>query len=352
MPRLRGSKRARGGGERSCLQRKSTDDAASGFALRSRGGARPPECRSRAPGPPGHDVSRGRCLSAESREALFRRFQITGRSFSRVIFCHCVHAPREKNRSDVPRISHRGSHTTMRARANTAMAPNDDRGDDTCESDRIAPDARRTDSEHPDSDTPLEPITSNEELERFASFTEAVRDALGESGRIKELRPDEAAERGCLSTLRSLHRRGRAELTVNLCTSAAKGGQLEVLEWLRENECPWDRRRARRRRLAATSRCCSGRARTTARGTRRRARRRRMLQWARENGCPWNEKTCTSRCCSGRAPTRPWDEDTCCRGGAATSRCCSGRARTAARGTSTRAGRGEGRPPRGAAVGA
>ena len=63
-------------------------------------------------------------------------------------------------------ISHRGSHTTMRARANTAMAPNDDRGDDTCESDRIAPDARRTDSEHPDSDTPLEPITSNEELER------------------------------------------------------------------------------------------------------------------------------------------------------------------------------------------
>ena len=39
-PDSRGSKRARGGGERSCLQRKSTDDAASGFALRSRGGPR------------------------------------------------------------------------------------------------------------------------------------------------------------------------------------------------------------------------------------------------------------------------------------------------------------------------
>ena len=39
-PDSRGSKRARGGGERSRLQRKSTDDAASGFALRSRGGPR------------------------------------------------------------------------------------------------------------------------------------------------------------------------------------------------------------------------------------------------------------------------------------------------------------------------
>ena len=186
----------------------------------------------------------------------------------------------------------------MRARANTAMAPNDDRGDDTCESDRIAPDARRTDSEHPDSDTPLEPITSNEELERFASFTEAIRDALGESGRIKELRPDEAAERGCLSTLRSLHRRGRAELTVNLCTSAAKGGQLEVLEWLRENECPWDE-----------DTCWAA-----AKGGHLEA-----LQWARANDCPWDEYTCREAAFGGhlevlqwaRENGCPWDEDTC-----------------------------------------
>jgi hypothetical protein len=186
----------------------------------------------------------------------------------------------------------------MRARANTAMAPNDDRGDDTCESDRIAPDARRTDSEHPDSDTPLEPITSNEDLERFASFTEAIRDALGESGRIKELSPDEAAERGCLSTLRSLHRRGRAKLTVNLCTSAAKGGQLEVLEWLRENDCPWDEET-----------CWAA-----AKGGQLEA-----LQWARENGCPWDTSTCWAAASGGHLETlkwarengAPWDEKTC-----------------------------------------
>ena len=236
------------------------------------------------------------------------------------------------------------------------MAPNDDRGDDTCESDRIAPDARRTDSEHPDSDPPLEPITSNEELERFASFTEAVRDALGESGRIKELRPDEAAERGCLSTLRSLHRRGRAELTVNLCTSAAKGGQLEVLEWLRENAgggggnhlevLQWARerpvgqelrRRARRRRIAATST---------------------SLQWARENGCPWDENTCWAAAqgapargtavTSGARERLPVGRRTRAAGGLSRARggsgwrcseacvgLCSGRARTAARGTRT-----------------
>ena len=213
----------------------------------------------------------------------------------------------------------------MRARANTAMAPNDDRGDDTCESDRIAPDARRTDSEHPDSDTPLEPITSNEELERFASFTEAIRDALGESGRIKELRPDEAAERGCLSTLRSLHRRGRAELTVNLCTSAAKGGQLEVLEWLRENECPWDKNTCEEAAYSghlevlqwARENGCPWKEDTcwsAAQGGQLEA-----LQWARENGCPWDERTCRSAAWGGHLPVLqwarengcPWDETTC-----------------------------------------
>ena len=262
----------------------------------------------------------------------------------------------------------------MRARANTAMAPNDDRGDDTCESDRIAPDARRTDSEHPDSD-PLEPITSNEELERFASFTEAIRDALGESGRIKELRPDEAAERGCLSTLRSLHRRGRAELTVNLCTSAAKGGQLEVLEWLRENECPWDKNTCKeaasgghlevlmwarerlpvgrehvqgggvgwpprgaavgaRERLPVDEETCWPRRRRPPRGTAVGARERlpagrehvqggaggplEVLQWARENGCPWNGNMWAAAQSGhlevlqwARENGCPWNEETC-----------------------------------------
>jgi len=138
------------------------------------------------------------------------------------------------------------------------------------------------------------------------------------------------------------------------CAYAAKGGHLEVLKWARENDCPWDaktcawaargghletlkwarderlpvelRRRARGRRRAATSRCSSGRARTTARGRREgRARARRgaatskflsgrakrllvgrggraslrrrgghleVLKWLSVNGCPWDEWTC------------------------------------------------------------
>ena len=192
----------------------------------------------------------------------------------------------------------------MRARANTGMAPNDDRGGDTRESDRIAPDARRTDSDESDPDPPLafavEPMRSNEQLERFASFTETVRDALGEFGGGKELSPDEAAKQGCLSTLRSLHRRGRAELTVGLCASAAEGGQLKVLQWLRENECPWDEDTCR---AGAAAKGCNLE----------------VLKWARANGCPWDESTCEYAAARGylemlkwtRENDCPWDEGTC-----------------------------------------
>ena len=190
----------------------------------------------------------------------------------------------------------------MRARANTGMAPNDDRGGDTRESDRIAPDARRTDSDESDPDPPLafavEPMRSNEQLERFASFTETVRDALGEFGGMKELSPDEAAKQGCLCTLRSLHRRGRAELTVGLCASAANGGQLKVLQWLRENECPWDED-------TCTQAANGGHL--------------EVLKWARANGCPWDGWTCTNAAANGhlevlkwaRENGCPWNEDTC-----------------------------------------
>ena len=79
-------------------------------------------------------------------------------------------------------------------------------------------------------------------------------------------------------------------------------------------------RRASTRRRAGTSRCCSGRARTAARGTRGRAERRRCMD--------------TSRCFSGRARTAVRGT-----GGRAitqrrtdTSICCSGRSQTAAPG--------------------
>ena len=130
-----------------------------------------------------------------------------------------------------------------------------------------------------------------------------MRDAVDATGRkMEEFKEDDAVERGYLSTLKCLRRRGRlsderllcaaaarngdleklkAMRLENLpwgewtCAYAAKGGHLEMLKWARENDCPWDADSAGTWRRAATSRCSSGRARTTACGTRTRARPRR-----------------------------------------------------------------------------
>ena len=139
-----------------------------------------------------------------------------------------------------------------------------------------------------------------------------MRDAVDAS--IENMRYAKlAAILGCLTVLQNLLQRGHLDKT-QVCQWAACGGHLKVLQWARENERPWNELTARARRRAATSRCCSGCERTTARGTGGRARARR---------------------------------------GAATSRCCSGCERTAARGTRRRARpRAPWRPPRGAEVGA
>jgi cytohesin len=70
-----------------------------------------------------------------------------------------------------------------------------------------------------------------------------MRDAIGEKGMkgsVKELTPKQAAMRGCLGTLKSLHRRGRMTFDKDLCIAEAAGGQLTVLKWLLENACPVD----------------------------------------------------------------------------------------------------------------
>jgi hypothetical protein len=71
---------------------------------------------------------------------------------------------------------------------------------------------------------------SSAELKRFLRMTNQIRDAIGEFASVTELPPEAAAELGCLSTLRSLHRRGRVTFHKLLCDAAAKGGQLEVLK--------------------------------------------------------------------------------------------------------------------------
>ena len=83
-----------------------------------------------------------------------------------------------------------------------------------------------------------------------------------------------------------------------VCEAAAAGGQLEILQWARENDCPWD------------ARTCSG----AARGGHFE-----ILKWAHEHECPWDENTCSTAAEYGhleilkwaRENDCPWDKDTC-----------------------------------------
>ena len=86
------------------------------------------------------------------------------------------------------------------------------------------------------------PSYSPEDLAGFRDFANVMRDAIrgkGMKGSVKELKPSEAAARGCLGTLKSLHRRGLVTFNENLCEAAVLGGQIKVLKWLRENSCTW-----------------------------------------------------------------------------------------------------------------
>jgi hypothetical protein len=87
------------------------------------------------------------------------------------------------------------------------------------------------------------PSYSPEELAGFRDFAKVMPDAIGEKGMkgsVKELSPGDAVERGCLGTLKNLHRRGHVTFDNELTIAAAFGGQLKVLTWLLENGCPVD----------------------------------------------------------------------------------------------------------------
>jgi hypothetical protein len=111
-----------------------------------------------------------------------------------------------------------------------------------------------------------------------------------------------------------------------VCAIAAEVGNLDVLKWARENDCPWD------------DETCAN----AAEGGHLE-----VLKWARENDCPWDEDTCANAAQGGHLETLKWgarerlpverDDVRASGGRAATSRCCSGRARTDARGTMRRA---------------
>ena len=164
------------------------------------------------------------------------------------------------------------------------------------------------------------------DLAVLRAVSRGMGDAVDATGRkVEEFEEDDAAERGYVSTLKCLRRRGRLSEERLLCAAAArvgdlealkamraenfpwdertcayaaKGGHLEVLKWARENDCPWD------------AKTCAW----AARGGHLE-----VLKWARENGCPWNGMTCSYAARGGhldvlkwaRENGCPWDERTC-----------------------------------------
>merc|ERR1719480_452221 len=65
---------------------------------------------------------------------------------------------------------------------------------------------------------------------------------------------------------------GGLALTRTVMHNAARGGNLELVRWLRGEGCDWN---------AWTCQCAAS------------AGRLRVLQWLRANGCPWDAHTCT-----------------------------------------------------------
>ena len=144
------------------------------------------------------------------------------------------------------------------------------------------------------------------DLAVLRAVSRAMRDAVAATGhQVKETTWEDAAGLGYLSTLKHLHRQGRLKLSQVedtqkvLQQEAAAKGQLEVLQWLHANGCPWNRS------------TCSG----AAGGGHLKA-----MQWLIANGCPWNADTCAWAAKGGhlevlqwaRENGCPWDNLTCC----------------------------------------
>jgi hypothetical protein len=123
----------------------------------------------------------------------------------------------------------------------------------------------------------------------------SMRDAVDASGRLSFTAYRHsgrwAAERGYLTTVRYLHRRGLLDRMEYLCEAAARSGQLEELKRLRARSVPWD---ARTCSAAASSGHFD------------------VLKWAHEHKCPWDESTCQSAAESGYFEMLKWAYENGC----------------------------------------
>ena len=136
------------------------------------------------------------------------------------------------------------------------------------------------------------------DLAVLRAVSKGMRKAVDATGRkIEEVCEEHAVERGYLSTLKCLRRRGLLKRERFLCAAAARSGQLEELKALRAENFPWDER------------TCAH----AAEGGHLE-----VVKWARENGCPWDKWTCFNAAYGGhlellrwaRENGAPWTENT------------------------------------------
>jgi hypothetical protein len=106
----------------------------------------------------------------------------------------------------------------------------------------------------------------------------------------------------------------------NTCTAAARLGQLEILQWLREENCPWDAQTcavaAERAHLHvlewARSRECPCQWDESTCSAAAKYGRLQILQWAREKGCPWDKGTCEGAAKHGYLEILQWARENGC----------------------------------------
>ena len=136
-------------------------------------------------------------------------------------------------------------------------------------------------------------------LARLPAVSREMRDAVAVTGLVfEELDEHRAGKLGYLSAVQRLQRGGRLSRRELLCLAAARGGHLEKLKELRENDCPWN------------GWTCA----YAAEGGHLE-----VLQWTRANGCPWGQRTCAEAAAGehldilqyARANGCQWNGDEC-----------------------------------------
>jgi hypothetical protein len=145
----------------------------------------------------------------------------------------------------------------------------------------------------------LQLFPENRETYCNASTIEHAKICFEESGDYINERKlcESAAKHGNLPVLQYL-RSVNCSWNAGTCARAAKAGHLHILQWCRENGCHWNERTCEHAAEAGHLH---------------------ILQWCRENGCLWNAQTCAYAALRGHLHVLqwcqengcPWDEQTC-----------------------------------------